>query len=121
MYSSWRPKKGIALSRSKDGKTWTQPELVLNGIPESDWEILVNRPGILKKDGIWHMWYTGQNQKKKISKIGYATSTDGVHFKRVSDKPVMEAEADWEKPSVMCPHVVWDDSEKIFKMWYSGG
>lgn len=39
----------------------------------------------------------------------------------MSDKPVLTAEKDWEKPSVMCPHVIWDDSAKVFRMWYSGG
>ena len=29
MYFSWRPKKAIALSRSEDGVTWTDPKIVL--------------------------------------------------------------------------------------------
>ena len=123
MYLSWRPKKAIAVSYSKDGKRWTDPKVVLDARPESGWEDHVNRPVVLFKDGMYHMWYTGQCSKKgaKSSKIGYATSPDGVNFTRVSDAPVLVPEEKWEDVAVMCPHVIWDDSQKIYKMWYSGG
>jgi predicted GH43/DUF377 family glycosyl hydrolase len=31
------------------------------------------------------------------------------------------ADVAWEKNAVQCPHVLWDENEKRFKMWYSGG
>lgn len=30
-------------------------------------------------------------------------------------------ELPWEKDALMCPCVIYDDQERIFKMWYSGG
>ena len=39
----------------------------------------------------------------------------------MSDKPALSAELPWEKVAVMCPSVIWDETEKIFRMWYSGG
>ncbi|MDR0703550.1 MAG: hypothetical protein LBF88_01030 [Planctomycetaceae bacterium] len=120
MYCSWRPKKSLALSVSKDGKNWSQPQIIFTPNPETSWEEVINRPGIVKKDGVYHLWYTGQAQGKSC--IGYATSTDGINFTRQSEKPVLEPEAGWEKNiAVMCPHVNWDKEEGIFKMWYSGG
>lgn len=124
MYSSWRPQKSIALHTSKDGKNWSLPRIVLP-FTEDDWQFRLNRPGVLYKDGVYHMWYTGQVYSKKGYKgirlrIGYATSSDGINFKRHSNF-VMEPTEHWEGESLMCPHVIWDDSEKIFKMWYSGG
>ena len=82
MYFSWRPKKSIALVRSDDALTWTQdPEICLHENPASGWEDLVNRSSTVKKDGVWHMWYTGQCAKEHHKgRIGYARSTDGVHF-----------------------------------------
>jgi hypothetical protein len=53
--------------------------------------------------------------------IGYATSSDGLTWKRQSDKPVLSAEAPWEKVAVMCPHVEWNAKAKRYEMWYSGG
>jgi len=117
MYVSWRPKKSIALSKSKDGVHWSEPRIVL-GPAETGWEDQVNRPGVVARDGVFHLWYTGQAKGK--SRIGYATSEDGVHFTRRAE-PVLTAELEWEKPSVMCPHVLWDEAAKQFRMWYSGG
>jgi predicted GH43/DUF377 family glycosyl hydrolase len=65
------------------------------------------------------MWYTGQ--AKGHSSIGYATSADGVTWKRMSERPVLTAEAAWEKVAVMCPDVLWDQRARLFRMWYSGG
>jgi predicted GH43/DUF377 family glycosyl hydrolase len=120
MYNSWRPKRSVAVSYSSDGINWTAPEIVLRPNDQTEWEDDINRPSVLIKDGVYHLWYTGQ-YKGKNSWIGYATSTDGKNFVRQSDKPVISFTEPWEKVAVMCPHVIWDEQEKIFKMWYSGG
>lgn len=119
MWSSWRPQKSIALSESTDGFHWTDPVKVLQPNPDNTWESDLNRPGVIKKDGIYHLWYTGQ--AKGQSWIGYATSNDGKTWKRMSNNPVISPEVPWEKTSVMCPSVIWDSKEKLYKMWYSGG
>jgi predicted GH43/DUF377 family glycosyl hydrolase len=119
MYNSWRPKQSIALSVSTDGKQWSQPQIVLPPNDATYWEKNINRPGIVKKDGVYHLWYTGQTSDS--SRIGYATSVDGIHFTRQSAEPVLKPELPWEKVAVMCPHVNWDDEDGVFKMWYSGG
>jgi predicted GH43/DUF377 family glycosyl hydrolase len=119
MYSSWRPKSSLALSVSVDGKQWSRPHIILSPNSETDWEKDINRPSIVKKDGVYHLWYTGQ--ARDSSRIGYATSTDGINFVRQSREPVLKPELPWEKVAVMCPHVDWDEKESRFKMWYSGG
>ena len=120
MYNSWRPHKSLAISTSTDGVNWTTPEIILGPNSNTDWEDNINRPSVLKKDGLYHLWYTGQ-YKGKNSYIGYATSKDGKNFIRHGDKPVLSPTEPWEKVAVMCPHVIWDEKEKIYKMWYSGG
>jgi predicted GH43/DUF377 family glycosyl hydrolase len=119
MYCSWRPKKSIAISESKDGLTWSDPLICLSYIDTSSWERDLNRPVVIEKDGLYHMWYTGQ--AKGHSRIGYAVSSDGINWTRISNAPVLSPGLPWEKVAVMCPHVIWDDKEKVFKMWYSGG
>ncbi|OGV60956.1 MAG: hypothetical protein A2283_09905 [Lentisphaerae bacterium RIFOXYA12_FULL_48_11] len=120
MWLSWRPKKSIAIVESEDGIKWSEPpQIVLGPRAETGWEDDMNRPVVLKRTDGYHMWYTGQ--AKGQSRIGYATSPDGVNWQRMSDKPVLSPEKSWEKVAVMCPHVIWDDEAMIFKMWYSGG
>jgi predicted GH43/DUF377 family glycosyl hydrolase len=120
MWVSWRPKQSIALVESKDGIHWSEPpQIVLGPRRETGWENDINRPVVIKRDDGYHLWYTGQSRGH--SRIGYATSPDGVVWNRMSETPVLSPDKPWEKVAVMCPDVIWDASSKIFRMWYSGG
>ena len=125
MYFSWRPQKAIALVRSEDAMNWTQePETCLVADASSGWEEDINRSCTVFRDGLWHMWYTGQARDAKrgmMSRIGYAVSKDGVRFTRVRRAPVMVPELDFEKESVMNPYVRWDAGRGVWRMWYAAG
>lgn len=125
MWLSWRNVRLIAYTESDDGIKWEMPRAVLTAVQGSDWEGMeVNRPTVVKKDGVYHMWYTGQmfaleNQMAR-SCIGYAQSTDGINWERRKD-PVIVPDAKWEKYCTMCPHVNFDEEDQVYKMWYSAG
>jgi predicted GH43/DUF377 family glycosyl hydrolase len=120
MWLSWRPKQSVALVESEDGIHWSgPPQIVLGPRGASGWEDDINRPVVLKREDGYHMWYTGQ--AKEHSWVGYATSSDGIAWKRMSDRPVLAPEEPWEKVATMCPHVLWDDQARLFRMWYSAG
>jgi predicted GH43/DUF377 family glycosyl hydrolase len=125
MWLSWRPKKSVALVESRDGMHWSEPpRIVLGPRAETGWEDEINRPCVLKRGDTYHMWYTGQTKpgaQDGHSWIGYATSSDGIAWKRMSDRPVLSFDQPWEKVAVMCPSVIWDESARRFRMWYSGG
>lgn len=118
-YFSWRPQKCIALAHSEDGVAWSEPVKCLECDLTSGWEDDINRASVWFKDGVYHMWYTGQ--ARGYSKIGYATSSDGVNFVRKSKHPVMISEYPYEGLSVMNPYVRWDDARGIWRMWYASG
>jgi predicted GH43/DUF377 family glycosyl hydrolase len=119
LYVSWRPQKSIVLFESKDGIHFSGPPKTVLGPAPTGWEDEVNRPSVVKRPDGYHLWYTGQS--KDSSSIGYATSPDGVHWKRSSDKPVLSPAAPWEKTAIVCPDVVWDGKLKLYRMWYSAG
>jgi predicted GH43/DUF377 family glycosyl hydrolase len=126
MYCSVREQESVGFSESKDGINWSVPKICLLPIQNSDWEKRVNRICVIEKDGLYHLWYTSMIDLPDEpfhgrSWIGYATSKDGENWKRMSDKPIISPELPWEDVAVMCPHVIWDEQEKIFKMWYSAG
>ena len=52
-------------------------------------------PAVVEKDGKFVMLYRAQDRGGKSS-LGYATSSDGVHFTKRSE-PVLESEAPYEK------------------------
>lgn len=114
---SWRPKKACAVTFSDDGINWSEPVITLSSNEKTGWEDDINRNCVIKVDDVYKMWYTGQARGK--SYIGYAVSNDGINFIRVSEEPVMIAEYNWEKESVMNPCVIYDDG--LYKMWYSAG
>lgn len=128
MYFSWRDCHSIARVTSRDGIHWSEPVICLEPrkTPER-WENVINRPYVLYREGQYHMWYTGQyivdegRGEGGFSHIFYAVSDDGVHFQRVRTEPVLSPEAPWEKNSVMCPTVLWDEDSQLYRMWYSGG
>jgi len=125
MYFSWRSRNNsLAYTESADGINWSEPVIFFEPNPDTNWEEGINRTSIVKKDGVYHLWYTGQSYEKEPrghSWIGYATSADGIHFERYSDKPIMESSEQWEGVALMHPHTLWDEKEKVFKMWYSAG
>jgi len=79
----------------------------------------INRPVVVKRPDGYHMWFTGQTEKR--SWIGYAKSSDGLAWTLATERPVLSPDKPWEKVAVMCPHVEWDESAGLFRMWYSGG
>lgn len=119
MYVSHRDKNEIVRFISKDGIRWGRKKTVLAGKCDSEWERAVNRACVVKVNNLFYMWYTGQNEGK--SSIGLATSEDGVNFKRCSENPLIKAEKYYEGIAVMNPCVLWDEKNKIFRMWYSAG
>ena len=119
MWVSWRPKQSIALTESADGIHWSTLEVVLGPDGRTGWEDDVNRPVVVHHENAYHMWYTGQ--AKGRSMIGHARSEDGRGWVRQSGRPVLEPTLAWEGVAVMCPHVMWDQQEAIWKLWYSAG
>lgn len=114
---SWREKKVCAVTFSDDGIHWSEPQITLHNDPSSGWEDQINRNCVLKIDGVYKMWYTGQ--AREHSYIGYAESTDGINFVRKCSEPIMIPEYPWEDASVMNPCVIYEDGK--YRMWYSAG
>lgn len=114
---SWRPQKSLAVTFSNDGINWEAPQITLEPDETTGWEDNINRNCVLKVNGKYKMWYTGQADG--YSAIGYAESDDGIHFKRVIKEPVLTREHIWEGYSVMNPCVLYEDG--IYKMWYAAG
>ena len=64
-------------------------QIVLGPRKETGWEDDINRPVVLKKGDTYHH-VVHRPGRKGHSWIGYATSPDGVTWKRMSDKPVCQ-------------------------------
>jgi predicted GH43/DUF377 family glycosyl hydrolase len=124
MWFSWRDQKAIALVESADGVTWKLPPKIVLTVPTRLRKKLfrldcfdVSRPCVIFHQGKYHLWYSTHS---KVISIAYAVSHDGISWKQ-RRQPVLTPELPWEKDALMGPCVLYDEQERIFKMWYSGG
>lgn len=64
-------------------------EAIFSGTGSHTWDAQIRERGyiIKEKDG-YHMWYTGYTQNDPVKHLGYASSTDGLHWKRHPANPI---------------------------------
>jgi len=65
---------------------------VFTGTGTNTWDEKIRERGfILYEDGQFHMWYTGyRDQPDAEMHLGYATSNDGIEWKRYEDNPIYD-------------------------------
>jgi predicted GH43/DUF377 family glycosyl hydrolase len=92
-------------------KSDANPILTVN--PAVDWESqAVFNCGVCYKDGYFHMLYRAIGEYENyISRLGYARSSDGVNFTRMSDKPVLSPELPYEKWGCEDPRIIMLEGE----------
>ena len=85
----WLEAKDFGHAVSKDLQSWTPVGSVVPAGPPGSWEeSRVFAPHVIEKDGIYHMLYTGLDNRFS-QKIGLATSTDLFEWKKSSENPVL--------------------------------
>jgi hypothetical protein len=70
----------------------SRPDSLFSGTYTSTWDSLIRERGfILKEDGLYKMWYSGYNPDRLDEiHLGYATSEDGIHWKRYPGNPIYQ-------------------------------
>jgi len=80
---------------------------LFQGRGKGHWDEHIRERGwILRDDKTWHMWYTGfegggGNNGPNL-KLGYATSPDGLRWKRYSDNPIYDKS--WVEDMMVVKH-----------------
>ena len=110
----------IGLSTSNDGIHWTKysGNPVLQRGDSDSWESWhVQNPTVIYDGSTYKMWYEGLNDTYRI---GYATSSDGIHWQKYSGNPVLDIDesSSWENGAVGHPSVIFDNNQYI--MFYQG-
>ncbi|MCP4804506.1 MAG: beta-propeller fold lactonase family protein [Proteobacteria bacterium] len=114
----------IASATSTDGLTWTMGDIVLDS--DNDWESLLLAPGHVEveDDGSFTLLYTGSDGSR--SRIGQATSTDGLTWTRVegADDPWVfgnGSPGEFDDSAVRHPtFVVVDEVEHLYYAGFDG-
>jgi predicted GH43/DUF377 family glycosyl hydrolase len=111
----------LGVARSEDGVRWesykTNPFFELGGPGDFD-EIGLGEPAVFTTLGSYWMLYTGRDREEHRA-IGLARSQDGVHWTRVSTKPVFTGNQWWDSKVVCDPSVMV--SPGGVRVWFGGG
>jgi signal transduction histidine kinase len=82
------------------------------GMWDDDW---VHIDRVLLEDSVYQMWYTGGWQ---TARIGYATSRDGITWRRDRANPVLDVRRNTWEPNVSRGYVIFAGGK--YHMWYTG-
>ncbi|MBA3314083.1 MAG: glycosylase [Planctomycetaceae bacterium] len=76
---------------------------VFGGAGEGHWDAKIRERGwILRAGESWRLWYTGYDGTREgIKRLGLATSTDGLHWKRYPHNPLSE---EWIEDAMVVRH-----------------
>lgn len=111
----WR----IGLATSNYGDTWSKYEKnpVLSHGSEGSWDDEgVYNPCVIKDGEIFKMWYHGFDGS--YSRIGYATSFDGINWTKHKDNPVLSEGGSGEPDEIGVGEPVVIKENGDYKMWY---
>jgi len=78
----------------------------------------------MKEGATYKMWYTGYSgtTPPKCSRIGYATSTDGMHWTKGSGNPQLTPGPGgaWDSKTISHPTLLKDPDNSLYKLFYRG-
>ncbi|MBI4430003.1 MAG: hypothetical protein HY562_12895, partial [Ignavibacteriales bacterium] len=124
-YQMWFTGRDGKLSRSgyatsRDGIFWTKyrSNPVLSVTPQSWDKREAYMPYVIFSDSMYQMWYTGAVNAGGW--IGYATSLDGIEWKKEALPVLNKGPLAWDAGSVIHASVLGPDEAGAFKMWYWG-
>ena len=95
----------IRMAYSEDGITWVKhsKDIIENVLEEDECQASAD---VFFYKGIYHMFFSYRYHLSKIYKIGYASSTDLLTWKRNDSKAGMEtSETGWDSVAVSYPYV----------------
>lgn len=102
----------IGHSSSTDLVTWTRLPDALGPGAAGQFDDLAVWTGSVVRDGdTWHMFYTGVDRagNTAVQRVGHATSTDLLVWKRASPSPVVSADPRWYATAQRGPNEPWRD------------
>jgi len=117
-YNGWHDQsemEHIGLAVSADGIHWEKqnsPVLQANSI-----EYRLTATSIVKKDGVYFLFYSYKPQYSIEFRICLATSSDGLNFTRYQGNPILVPTKSWEGYGLLYATVIYEDG--LFKMIYN--
>lgn len=117
---------GIGYATSANRISWTRqnsslPVLTPGASGKFD-DLRIEDAAVVKDGSIYRMWYTGSSTVDSHTRIGYATSSDGITWSRQNSGDAIlsvGSSGAWDDEKV-CQPFVYKAGPADFRMWYAG-
>lgn len=126
MFSMWYQAEGaddiprIYYATSPDGLNWIQHGIVLDTGDAGSWDSrATSAPSVLYDGTSFRMWYVGVGESASVyGMIGYATSSDGMHWSKYAGNPIMipGGNGGWDNYNIGSNKVLFNGTHYL--MWY---
>ncbi len=102
----WRRRAQPVLSAMTTDQAWCRVQLYY--------------PTVVRAGGRYRMWYLGNSTATRTAdmNLGYAESTDGFRWRPHEANPILTAADLPFGSSWSSPHVIFDEPEGLFRMWF---
>jgi hypothetical protein len=111
----------IKYAESRDGLRWRREGKVVLGLQHPN-EYALSKPFVLHDADGYRMWYSYRGRGEVTTyRIGYARSTDGLHWTRLDDEAGIDVSADgWDSEMVSYPFV-FDHAGRRYMLYNGNG
>jgi len=98
-----------------------EPVLSANTTRQPWCRVVLYSPSVMFKDGKFKIWYVGTSTSSRGNDmaLGYAESDDGIQWTEHLENPIATAQDIGWGIYMQTPFVLFDEDEKIYKMWFS--
>ncbi len=105
----------VGLAASSDGIHWEKYSNPVLQSTSSQYFLGVH--SVLKINNLYYMYYEASPENDYTFNLNLATSSDGIHWTKYEDNPILIADQNWEEGSIGYATIVQSDNE--YKMTYS--
>lgn len=114
----WAPYR-VGFAVSKDGIDWTMHPSPVVSPDSGTWDAYtIERPFVIRENGLYKMWYSGNATGSPPIYVGYATSSDGIHWTKYPGNPVLgPGSSAWEAGGPGCICIV--PFPGGYRLWYA--
>jgi beta-1,2-mannobiose phosphorylase / 1,2-beta-oligomannan phosphorylase len=118
-HPNYRP-YSVGRAISKDGINWTMDPSPVLSPDAGQWDaVTIDVPKVIRENGQYKMWYSSWKDDTSPQYLGYATSSDGIHWTKYSGNPIFgPGTAAWEAGGPWGISII--PFQGGYKMWYTG-
>lgn len=107
----------IKYASSLDGVSWLRENITCIDFKD-DSEFSICRPTVIRHAGLYHMWFSHRGEHYRI---GYAHSSDGVHWQRDDSLAGIDVSADgWDSEGI-CYSFVFQHGDALYMLYCGNG